>query len=287
MLHRLVCILATTAVSCASIQDRYLATPIDERGQPSGQHRTRAGLVISGQELTAYSSLHFGMVQITLENRSSDWLHISRLALDFGGPEENAGVALPAGSDIHAWYNATIERNDIRETNAASVLAGLMLVGEVTAVVGAASGQREVAAAGAATALGALVVGTADAWGQQVANAEQVRSLPGAHLLALPVAVPPGLFAKRWVLLNTRDSRTPCVQAILLDYDVRVGGTQLEGIQSGHVQLAGAGTASPQRAAQMSRERVLLRFREPSNGSEWQRQACYVARPGGWVDGYH
>jgi hypothetical protein len=75
------------------------------------------------------------------------------------------------------------------------------------------------------------------------------------------------------VLLNTRDSRTPCVHTLLLDYDVQVGGTQLGGIQSGHVQLEAA-------AAQVSRERVLLPFREPGNGSEWQRPACYVAQPG-------
>jgi len=259
---------------CASIQDSHLATPVDEQGHLCEQHRTKSGLLISGQELTAYASAHFGMVQVTLENRSSQWLHLSRLALDFGSSERNAGVALPAGSDITAWYGATVQRNDIRETNSAAVLAGLVLVGETVALAGAASGKRSVAGAGAATALGALAVGTAAGYGDQLASVERVRDLPTSHLLALPIAVPPGLFSKRWVLLDTHDSRTPCIRTMLLDYDVQVGD-----VRSGSTQAANAQSKS--------RERVLLAFRTELDRSEWQQSACAVQRQDGLVAGYH
>jgi len=193
---------------------------------------------------------------------------------DFGSSERNAGVALPAGSDITAWYGATVQRNDIRETNSAAVLAGLVLVGETVALAGAASGKRSVAGAGAATALGALAVGTAAGYGDQPASVERVRDLPTSHLLALPIAVPPGLFSKRWVLLDTHDSRTPCIRTMLLDYDVQVGD-----VRSGSTQAANAQSKS--------RERVLLAFRTELDSSEWQQSACAVQRQDGLVAGYH
>ena len=277
VLHFLCCLFVCSGIGCASIQDSYVATPVDEQGNLAEHHRTTSGLVISGQELAAYASPHFGMVEVTLENHSSEWLHISRLALDFVSPEKNAGVALTAGSDLTARYNATVQRNDIRATNSAAALEGLLLVGETAAMVGAASGKRPIAAAGAATALGALTIDRANAYGDQIASVERVRDLPSSHLLALPIAVPPGLFSKRWVLLNTSDARTPCIRKMLLDYDVQVGD-----VGAGDAQ---AGNAPARAVSNKGRERVLLEFRAGGDRSEWQSSVCMprkFAGPGGY-----
>src|SRR5262245_9114965 len=120
MLHRLW--LPLLLLGCASVQDAHVATPVDEQGQLADQARTRSGLIISGEERGEYASSNFGLIEITLENRSSEWLRLSRIALDFGSPEQNAGVYLPVGAEISAWYRATLQRNDIRATNSALVL---------------------------------------------------------------------------------------------------------------------------------------------------------------------
>jgi hypothetical protein len=89
--------------------------------------------------------------------------------------------------------------------------------------------------------------------------------VPSTHLLALPFSVPPGLFTKRWLLLNTRGARTPCIRQVLLDYDVQRGG-----LASGAAQVG-------------SRERVLLKFRYAGDRSSWQAPVCLPPPPpGGW-----
>lgn len=247
----MVSLLALAALGCANIQNEHVATPLDERGELLEHAETKSGLVISGQEVTAFASPHFGMVEVTFENKSSDWVRIPRLALEFGNATMNEAVSLPSGTDLTAWYLATLQRNDINDTNARSALLGLSVLGETAALLGAASGERNLAAAGTGLSLVAGAAATADGISDAIQSAERARVLPTTHLLALPLAVPPGLFAKKWVLLNTRERDAPCIVGMILDYDVESYG----------------------------RERVLLRFRRPGDRSEWQRRACATGRP--------
>jgi hypothetical protein len=238
-------LLVLGATACASVQSRYIATPLDAAGFRTGASTTASGLVVSGEELRPYSSRHFGLVEVTFENWTNEWVHIHRLALDFGGAEENEGVLLPVGADLEAWHQATVQRNDIRDTNAATALGALLALGVLVAVVGDAGGRRGVAAAGHAVTLGAATASVVRDHDARVERAESPRLLPESHLLAVPFAIPPGLFAKKWVLLNTRDVATPCITSMLIDYDVEAGN-----------------------------ERVLLPFRSPLDALEWQKSAC-------------
>jgi hypothetical protein len=230
---------------CASVGNTFVGTPLDASGHAARSPRTESGLVISGEEVTQYASRYFGLVEITLENQSTQWVRISRLALDFG-ESAREGVALPQQEDVSAWYRATLQRNDIRDTNAAAALAGILLLGAGAAVVGHASDEPALKAAGSVAVLGAETALLARGYDESIQKAERAALYPGTHLLAVPFAVPPGLFSKRWLLINTRDGSTPCVQRVILDYDVEGRG----------------------------RERVWLRFRHVANSSEWQRSAC-------------
>jgi len=238
--------------SCASIQNGYLARPLDERGQLSSQRQTPSGLVISGEERAIYASRNFGFVEVTLENTSADWVRVQELQLDFGDAVRDEGVFMPGGDDVNAWYFATVQRNDIRDTNEAHALAALLLIGSAVGKVAAASDEPALAGAGTALALGASTAALAGAVDSDVQAAEQVQPLPGAHLLRVPFAVPPGLFAKKWVLLNTRPD-VPCITAMRISMVLEGG----------------------------EREQVLLPFRRPghrSRGSAWQAYACAQKR---------
>jgi hypothetical protein len=238
-------LLVLGATACASVQSRYIATPVDASGFRTGASTTASGLVVSGEELRPYSSRHFGLVEVTFENWTNEWVHIDRLELDFGGAEVNEAVLLPVGADLEAWHQATVQRNDIRDTNAATALGALLALGVLVAVAGDAGGRREVAAAGRAVTLGAATASVLRDHDARVEGAESPRLLPESHLLAVPFAIPPGLFAKKWVLLNTRDAATPCITSMLIDYDVERGN-----------------------------ERVLLPFRSSLDALEWQKSAC-------------
>jgi hypothetical protein len=246
MQQALAVVVAFSALGCASIGSQYAATPVDAEGRLMAARTMPSGLAISGEELRAYASAYFGMVEITFENKTAEWVHIDRVSLDFGGGAKNEAVVLPDGPDLDAWYEATLQRNDIRETNAATALGALFAVGQAALVVGALSGKREVAAAGGALALGTATAALVDGQDRRVQRAQGVRVTPRSHLLNVPFAVPPGLFTKKWVLLQTRSRAAPCINTMLIDYDTRERG----------------------------RERALLTFRTAFERSEWQRGTC-------------
>jgi hypothetical protein len=210
---------------------------------------TGSRLVISGEELTSYGSEYFGMLQLTFENPTDDWVRVEKLTLDFGDDARNLGVSFPQGPEINSWLSATLQRNLIRDTNEALALGALLAIGTTVASIGATSGQSAVAAAGGAVVLGTAAGLTADAVLEQVHVAEDVRPYPDSHLLALPLAIPPGLFSKRWVLVNTRRG-APCLRSMRLHYEVENQGA----------------------------ESVLLGFRRRSDRSEWQRASCQRSR---------
>lgn len=235
----------TLTTACSSVQNRYVAMPVDPTGQPTGSEATPSGLIVSGEELTSYSSDHFGLIEVTFENPTHEWLHVERLALDFGSPERNAAVLLPEGSDIVAWHQATINRNEIRGTNEAAALGALLALGAIVAIAGRASGEGAIETTGKAVAVGAASAAAIDDLGARADGAERVRLLTETHLLAVPFGIPPGLFAKRWVLLESHDIVAPCIASMWIDYTVERGN-----------------------------ERVLLRFRRAGANSAWQRRSC-------------
>jgi hypothetical protein len=239
-------VLAAWLMGCASIGSKYTASPVDAQGRVTAARSTESGLVISGEELRMYASNYFGLIEITFENPTANWVHVSRLTLDFGDAARNSAVLTPSAADLDAWYLSTVQRNDIRATNHATALGALFAVGQVVAIAGAVSGKRGVTAAGGVVALGAATAALAEGQEARVQEAESVHVLPQSHLLALPFAIPPGLFTKKWILLQTRSITAPCVSSLLMDYDVQERG----------------------------RERVLVRFRHGSDHSEWQRLVC-------------
>lgn len=75
---------------------------------------------------------------------------------------------------------------------------------------------------------------------------EEVPLDPSYHLFAVPIAVPPSLFAKRWILLNS-EATAGCARAVAIDFET----------ESGLV------------------EHVWLKFRTTPGRSEWQRTRCW------------
>ena len=233
-------------MGCASVGSEYAASPVDAQGRVTSARSTDSGLVISGVELRHYASNYFGLVENTFENATPEWVHMSQLSLDFGDAARNEAVLVPSGADLESWYLSTLQRNDIRATNHGTALDALFAVGQVVALAGAITGKREIAAVGGAVAAGSATAALVDRQNRRVQSAEGVPLVPQSHLLAIPFAVPPGLFSKKWILLQTRSLTSPCISSLFIDYDVQEGG----------------------------HERVLVKFRSDVDRSEWQRLVC-------------
>lgn len=238
--HWLRLLLALSVSGCASVQGEFLARPFDASGRLSGAELTPSGLRVSGGEMEDLSSPYLGAIQLVFENQSADWVRIQDVRMRFGGAEEDAAVRVPYGSDLTTWYEATLQRNDVREHNRGVVL-GLIALGGAT--VAAASGDETVRTVGGVASLGALTALTVSDVKTSIDALERPAIFPETHLLSGPFAVPPSLFVKKWITLGTPGGKAPCVSAMTLSY-------QVEG---------------------RARENVYLPFKVDS---EWQARAC-------------
>jgi hypothetical protein len=237
-------LLATLAGGCASVKSGEYAKPIQTNGQMATAPMTPAGLLISGTEVESLSSPYFGLVEITFENPTGEWIHIDAAKVTFAVPPEEAVIS--TAPEIAAWERAIRQRSTIRRVNINTPLALLAIAGAAGSVL---SPNRSIAlaAGGVSVSAGAALVGKEVA--EVSRDAEGVARLPETHLMGGPFAVPPGLFVKKWLLVYTRrDVARRCVDRMTLSYQ-----------------------PAPARW-----EHVVLSFKVRS--SEWQPQAC-LAEP--------
>lgn len=238
--HRLLLALWLCLPGCASVQAEFLARPFDASGRLSQDELTPSGLRVSGGEMEDLSSPYLGAIQLVFENESADWVRIRDVRMRFGSSEQNAAVSVPYGSDLATWYEATLQRNEVREHNR-GVLLGLVALGGAT--VAAASGDQTARAVGGVASLAALTSLTVSDVKSSIDALERPAIFPDTHLLSGPFAVPPSLFVKKWITLGTLGGDAPCVSSMTLSYQVEGG----------------------------ARENVYLRFKVDS---EWQASAC-------------
>lgn len=231
------------AGGCATVASGEYARSVDEQGRPVARAHDEPRVSVG--ELTDLSSLHFGALEVTFENPSPDWIRITGVQLDFGSPEVNQAVVIPAGQDLQSWQDATSMRNAIAQTNRETAL-GLLALG--SAVLGAVSDRGSAGAVvGALGVAGALTALTVSEVKGAVREAERVKLFPSTHLFGGPFGVPPGLFVKRWVVLHSQGvARQRCLRLAYLGYDTADG----------------------------RRRRVLLNYGADATGSIWQRRAC-------------
>lgn len=242
--------LALLSEGCATVESGSYASPMDARGHLASSPTTPQGLRISGEEISLMSSPYFGALAFTFENTSSRWIHVRKVGIGFGDAVKDQNVLFPWGEELSSVERATVERAEIRDANTATALSIIAAAGAVGAVAGEHLGGGKSTAlptiGGLATA-GALAGLVAEHANEVAAGAAQPPPFPDTHLLAVPFSIPPGLFAKRWLVLNTpAEPKLPCVNALRLDYELDTGQV----------------------------EHVWLRFRDATSTSEWQAEAC-------------
>ncbi len=173
------CAAISLCLACVTttVQRGPLGEPVDEAGDKVAGPRALAVLHVSAEEIPALASPTFGFVEVTFENTGPSWIRIRNLALDFGDPGRAGGVQIPGGADLEAWRQATLQR--------------LALFGGA------------VDATAALFALGASVGGPTSQVRAIGGSSTDAAAFPEYHLLTLPIVIPPTLFTKRWVVLNT------------------------------------------------------------------------------------
>jgi hypothetical protein len=232
--------LACLAGGCATtaVDSGPYGVPVDAANRPLAT-AAPPPLLISANEAQSYSTPYLGLVEVTFENRTPAWKQVDRVALDFGSPARNQSVVIASGEDIEAWERAITIRGAIQVTNAIAG-TGIEALGVVPVDrLGAWVSHRAAGAAGAA--------GTPASAGAGASAVPTPPAYPDQHLLTTPFRIPPGLFAKRWILLHTSDNPLGgCIDSMILSYETSDHATG----------------------------RVILPFKV--RGSDWQGPACPV-----------
>ena len=230
---------------CASVPNSEPAVPIDAQGNPAPATTMGSGLRVSGEELRELASAYFGVLEVTFENPTPEWVRVDGVTLDFGSAAKNSAIVIPAGKDLETFVASTEQRNAVRHINRQTAFALTALGGALVAGLSSKPGTSIAGDTVAVTSLSALAV---DSHAETLETTEHVARLPANHLLAGAFTVPPGLFVKRWVVLQSKQAAmTECIGAVTLAYEL--------------------GNAS--------RERALLTFKSPDRKSEWQTAACH------------
>ena len=235
-------------MGCASVGSEYAASPVDAQGRVTSARSTDSGLVISGVELRHYASNYFGLVEITFENATPEWVHMSQLSLDFGDAARNEAVLVPSGADLESWYLSTLQRKPtfaLRITGRRSTLSSLSVRSWL-------SRWRHHWEARKSRPWAARLrpARRRQRWSiVRIGACRARRACPWCRrAIFSPFLLPcrRGCSGRKWILLQTRSLTSPCISSLFIDYDVQEGG----------------------------HERVLVKFRSDVDRSEWQRLVC-------------
>ncbi|HTU61500.1 MAG TPA: hypothetical protein VMF89_23755, partial [Polyangiales bacterium] len=175
----------------------------------SDQLIQNSGLRISGTQVNVMSSEHFGMAVVTFENLGSRWRRVSNVRISLSPRTLNERVIVPAGLELEAWVDATLTRNYLFMRETALALSTLGFGDWIRRVTRDRRTPEQQSGLPTITAL--------------QAQGSPARTYLPDHLLEAPVTVPPALFAKRWIVLNTPPDLGVCIRGIVLDFDVDSG----------------------------------------------------------------
>ena len=211
--------LVILASGCASVHTGQDAQQV-LAGETPKPGVTKGGLRISGEEDTAHSSLYFGLINLTFENKSDKWINISNLRISFLKKTADAKAEVLVGNRLANWAEATQRLDLIRRHNRQVALGTLGVVGVVGAGVGASKGANLAEGAGEAAAIGSLTSLAITDLADHVRDLENPDLVPANHLLAGDFEVPPGLFVKRFIVIDTSHENTPKLEKLRMTYTI-------------------------------------------------------------------
>lgn len=225
---------------CAQVHTGPYGVPVNAANQPTGLRKTASGLKVSADELPRWSSPQIGMIEVTFENDSAEWVEIKDVHIDLP-PDQLPGTTI-LGSGRIAAYRAALERQERIEEHNLSIALGIMTLSGMVLANTTEGVPKAAGAVGATAGFGTLLVMEQSS---DADSASHIEPYPESHLLGGPFVVGPELFTKKWIALETKPGLTAkCVQRMRVTYRVQSG----------------------------REERVWLSFRDAS--SPWQRELC-------------
>jgi len=151
------------------------------------------------------SSEYFGYVEVRLANSSDKWHKLSNVRVYFPDASQNQNIRITLGRELTLWYQAQsklIAVNEQKDKSAMAIIAG------IGAGLSIFSGNNTLRTVGDAATFGSFAAYGVNEMGKRMDSLQMAKMIPENHLLTDTTVVPPGLFADRWILLNSRNHDT-------------------------------------------------------------------------------
>jgi hypothetical protein len=184
---------------CASIRNENVAVPVE-----SGSGTTSKDILISAKLVEELSSQYFGYFDFTIENQSENWHVVQIDSVIFPDAKENTAIRFPSGDTLVQWQKCMARIIAIDEYNKGIALGTIAGIGLIAA---ASSRNETVSNLGASTALGTIAYASASEIKKEKDSLERASNREPNHLLNGSSLVLPGLFEKKWLLVNTSDHK--------------------------------------------------------------------------------
>ncbi len=176
----------------------------DRNSRYKDQGKTDLGLRISTQIDDELSSRNFGMINFIFENVTEDWIRIEKVYFKFDHSEINENVRFVSGNQLNYFLSAVNEMNREKAMVAAQNRAAWAAV--ATGVAAASSSSKN-NYSGVNIITGAAFGAALSMNISQFENSnkkDNEKLFPAGHLYHKDFVVPPGLYSKKWILLNTK-----------------------------------------------------------------------------------
>lgn len=168
----------------------------------------KSGLAISGAIDSLQSTNYFGAFDFVLENKSDQWIVLKDIKVSFLTPEQNQNISIPTGAQFSAWSEGMQNSQNYNQKKAA--LVGIFIGGAMMAN-GQSQEERNVGAVATGVSIAALASANS--------SRAMLGALPTGHLLGGDIAIPPGLFLKRWLVVNSsKHKETGYVHTIVIEF---------------------------------------------------------------------
>lgn len=153
-------------------------------------------LKISAKLVNSYSTEYFGMVNVTFENNSGDWINVKSANVSFGSEKINNKVHVVTGEKLLSWNDGMSLKmeKDAFYTN--------LFLGTLASVSSGIAQDKGSKAAGVLSLGAASVMAVSDISSLKD-SIDMGQIIPRTHLLYGNFSIPPGLSINRWILFNT------------------------------------------------------------------------------------
>jgi hypothetical protein len=169
------------------------------------------------------SSEYFGYFDFTLENKTDKWVVVKNISILFPDSMLNDNIKVVAGRDITLWHEGYLARNAVNQYNKGLALGAFSVAAGVASAAVNDQTAKTVLAGASVLPLVTLSVAEVSSLRDSV---ERSGVFPANHLLTGDIRIPPSMFTRKFLLLNsTNHKNIPFVQSFLMTWQTDSGET--------------------------------------------------------------